>query len=323
MPENKRVPPPHHKPTLRAYPNYAKALITQRHKDPLKSGITRGAQTGLTGAVLGSLIARMVSDRPAAVGAGAALGGVAGALPGYASGVHEANSDNSKMLFLRRRMGVNEPGELDALLQNPELLDELTQEQKSAQHIPSKAILSALGAGGAGAGAGYLLGTHGTAKLIGYADDPAAKHVGGYVNAANVGSIGAALALAAHGHPQMLKAFAKPGIVGGMAGMEVIPSVLRSANHMSDASQAQADAQIGPTATRLLNTPMARGAAVGTGLAGLTAIVSGLRRAKTEEEIKKNRSRSSMIGHDFLKNLVPAAVGGGVVGSLAHKQPVQ
>ena len=306
------TPPKHHKPRLNAYPNYNKALISQRHKSPAMTGLSRGLQTGLTGAVLGALITRMASDQPKTVGTGAAIGGLLGGAAGASSGIHEAHSDNSKMLFLRRRMGVNEPGELDALLQNPELLDELTQKQGALSPTATKALLTAAAAGG-----GYALGTQGTSRIIGYHDDPQARHVGGYVNAANA----AGLTMAAlTKNPVFRRKILNPGILGGMASLEVVPAALRSANRMSASSQAQADSQLGPTLARFLNTPVARGAAVGTGLAGLAAIVSGLRRAKTEEEIRKNRSRYAMMGQDFLKYLVPAAVGGGVVGSMSRGQ---
>jgi hypothetical protein len=73
------------------------------------------------GAILGALAARLISNKPAAVGTGAALGGVAGAIPGFISGRNEALSDYSRLLFLRRRLNINDPGELEALLRHPEL----------------------------------------------------------------------------------------------------------------------------------------------------------------------------------------------------------
>ena len=87
----------------------------------LASGVQRALGTGGLGAVLGALAVRLISDKPAVVGAGAALGGIGGAIPGYISGRNEAKSDYSRLLFLRRRLNINDPGELEALLRHPEI----------------------------------------------------------------------------------------------------------------------------------------------------------------------------------------------------------
>jgi len=62
-----------------------------------------------------------MSNKPSHVAGGALAGGVVGAIPGFHSGKSEAKSDYSRLLFLRRRMGINEPGELEAMLRHPEL----------------------------------------------------------------------------------------------------------------------------------------------------------------------------------------------------------
>lgn len=316
--------PPHHNAKMVAYPDYNKSLIQQRHPHPVQEGAERAVQTGLTGAALGGLIARLLTEDPKKIGIAAGAAGLASAVPGFISGHGQARSDYTKLLYLRRTLGIKDPGELDALLQNPGLVDELVAKTGSvkksqAARIPIKTVLKALGVIGAAGAGGYALGSEGTSRLIGYHDDPAARHVGGYVNAANASAVAAALFAARHGHPEALKALIHPGALGGMAGMEVIPSVLRSANRMADASQAQADKLVAPSVGRALSSPTARGAGVGLGLAGLASIATGLMRPKSEQEIQKHRSRAGMVTRDFLRAAVPAALGGGLVGSLAKE----
>ena len=316
---SKRVPPPHAKPAMSAYPDFTKSLVSQRRKSPGAAGIERAGKTGVTGAVLGALVARIVTDNPVAVAGGAVAGGVAGAVPGFISGKREAESDYGRLLFLRRRADINDPGELETLLQNPALLQTMSRRSKTAAvkkafsltqlHPALKAVLAAGAAGG-----GYVAGTKGTAKLMGYSDDPAATHVGGYVNAANAG---AAMLAVMSKNPAHLKALLHPGALGAMAGMEVIPAGLRSVNRMADASKAQAEKQTVPALQTLAKSNVGKGMGAGVGIAGLGALLTGLLRAKTDEEIRKNKSRAGMVGSDFLKYVVPAAAGGGVIGSMA------
>ena len=46
------------KPRMLAYPRYDRSLVSQRRQHPVRSGMIRGAETGLTGVALGALIAR-------------------------------------------------------------------------------------------------------------------------------------------------------------------------------------------------------------------------------------------------------------------------
>lgn len=306
---------PRHKARMAPYPDYNKSLVSQRRESPVAAGGQRAVQTGLTGAVLGALIARLVSNKPSAVAAGAGIGGVVGAVPGFVSGKREAESDYSKLLFLRRRMGINEPGELDALLQNPELMQSMVEKDSmDKQAVPLGTVAKVLAGVGVGGAAGWQLGTEGTSRLMGYHDDPAARHQGGAVNAANLAIIGGLLA---H-NPRAAAQLAREHIMlpGAMLGAEVIPVATKSMRDMATANEAQAKGQLAPTIGRMLNTDMARGAGVGVGLAGLASILTGLTRARKDEEIRKDRSRGSMVAHDFLKYVAPAAAGGAVVGSL-------
>jgi len=101
-----------------AYPSYSRSLVTQLTPKPTRSGVLRGAGTGALGAILGALAARLLTKDPRIVGGGAAAGGLLGAVPGYLSGKREAESEKSRLLFLRR-LGISRPGELEALTRYP------------------------------------------------------------------------------------------------------------------------------------------------------------------------------------------------------------
>lgn len=115
------------RPLPEAYPDYGRSLVTQMETNPLSSGLLRGAGAGLTGAVLGALIGTLLSNDPRYMAGGAALGGVAGAVPGYISGAQEAESEKSRLLALRR-MGLQTPGELEFAEKFPHLVERLSSE---------------------------------------------------------------------------------------------------------------------------------------------------------------------------------------------------
>lgn len=311
-------------PKLVAYPNYNKSLVTQRHKSPVGTGLSRGLQTGTVGAVLGAVIARMLSNKPTTIAGGALAGGALGAVPGFVSGKNEAESDNSRLLFLRRRMGINEPGELDALLQHPEVSASMIQ--KTAAMTPGqvevlKRVIGGLVGTAAGAGWGYGISPH----VSGYADVDSARRLSGFAGMATGAMIGAlaggsgakTLAWMKRNPKEML------AIPGGLVAGELAPSAVAMMSRQSKATRDLADATNAlsvPSAIRsLAGSKITQGAGVGAGLAGLAAITTGLRRARTDEEIKKDKSRTGMVTGDFLKYLVPAMVGGGVVGSMAKR----
>ena len=110
-----------------AYPDYSKSLLTQMETSPRAAGARRALSTGALAAILGGLIGKMVSDKPSAVGGGMLAGGALGAIPGYVSGKHEAESEKSRLLFLRR-LGISRPGELEALLNYPGMGPRVTEE---------------------------------------------------------------------------------------------------------------------------------------------------------------------------------------------------
>jgi len=110
-----------------AYPEYGRSIVTQQTPSPLASGVTRGLQAGTLGAILSALAARMATQDPKLIGTAAGIGGLATAIPGYMAGKRQAESEKSKLLFLRR-LGINTPGELEAALRFPSLIRRITEE---------------------------------------------------------------------------------------------------------------------------------------------------------------------------------------------------
>lgn len=114
-------------PMEAAYPDYSRSLLAQMEVSPRLAGAKRAVGTGALGTILGGLVARMLSDSPIAVGTGAVAGGALGAGAGYITGKHEADSERSRLLFLRR-LGISRPGELEALLNYPGMGGKVTEE---------------------------------------------------------------------------------------------------------------------------------------------------------------------------------------------------
>jgi len=317
----RHVAPKHTPATMEAYPDYSKSLAHQRREEPRRAGIARAVGTGITGAALGALVARILTTNRKAIAGGAALGGAVGAGVGYGSGKHEAESDYSKMLFLRRRLGMNEPGEFEALQKHPALISQMIDKQgavKQAMSPKTQAILKVLGVTGAGV-AGWGVGTEGTSRILDYHDDPGARHMGGLINAANFATMAG---LAMHGKGEGLgKVLREHAMLpASMIGMELIPSAKKAITQSTAATQDQAGLQMAPSIHRAVTSPTGQGAGVGAGLAGLAAVMSGLTRARSEREIGRDTSRPTMIAKDFGKYVLPAALAGGVIGSLRKKQ---
>lgn len=103
-----------------AYLDYSKSMTGQMKENPAAAGLKRSIGTGALGAVLGALATRMLTNDPNRVLAGGAAGAAVGAIPGYMSGKREAESDYSRLLYLRR-LGILRPGQLEILMRYPEL----------------------------------------------------------------------------------------------------------------------------------------------------------------------------------------------------------
>lgn len=113
--------------TPEPYPDYGKSLVTQGKANPVFQGSLRGLGYGGIGALLAGGGARLAgADNRKAIMA-SILGGLLGTGLGFYSGKGEAESDNTKLLFLRR-MGINNPGELEAASAYPTLARKLTEE---------------------------------------------------------------------------------------------------------------------------------------------------------------------------------------------------
>ena len=137
----KGIPPKKKITHAPGYQDYSKSLVGQFREDPNAAGLRRGAVTGVAGAAIGALIGRLLAKKDQGMiptVAGAAIGGLAGAIPGYHSGKEDALSDYSRLLFLRRRLGVNDPGELEVFNRNPESL-KLLKSRGKIKHEPELA----------------------------------------------------------------------------------------------------------------------------------------------------------------------------------------
>ena len=189
--------------------------------------------------------------------------------------------------------------------------------------IDPKLIAKILLGGGAGAAFGYGVMPH----VSGYQDVESARRLSGTMNA----TTGAILGALAH-NPEAAKALWAnlPGAqkvmlpAGVIGSSELVPSALaamqRSSGALKDVAKNTETSSVPFNVQRVLESPAMRGAGAGLGIAGLGSLVSGLTRRQTEQEMLDKRPRSSMIGSDFLKYMVPAAIAGGVMGSLRQPQ---
>ena len=197
--------------------------------------------------------------------------------------------------------------------------------------IPVSKIMKILGGAGVGGAAGY----YATPYAFGYEDVPEARRTSAFVDAA----LGAVLAgmgrkrvgslfKAKRGEPALAALKRQMAVPGAIAVGETVPiaqSFLhkskQTADKIRDAAEQTAEAGIPASIGRVLQSPTAKGVGVGAGAAGLAALLTGLARRRSEEEVRGRKSRSKMVGTDFMKYMLPAMVAGGVIGSL--KQPSQ
>lgn len=108
-----------------AFPDYAKSIVTQGKSSPEASGIAQGLTYGSLGAILGALSGRLTEQDRNRTLLLALLGGMTGGAAGYHSGKSQRESENSRLFFLRR-MGIDNPGELEAVANYPGLARKLT-----------------------------------------------------------------------------------------------------------------------------------------------------------------------------------------------------
>lgn len=302
--------------TNEPFVDYSKSLISQRWKDPDSEARRYAFGSGAMGAAIGLLLSRLAgAERGGMIASGLAGGGI-GAMVGHAAGKHEAESENSKLLYRRRRLGINEPGELEAFLRFPQRPEGAIEREKKAS--VGSALLKGLGYATV-IPAGYALGHEVTPRLSGYDDDRQAKRISGTLGAST-----AALALASIlAKKPVDKRRLKYMALGGLTSGELIPSGARAMNVTAASNKAIAEAQrdaadrsLGGVLKDVVTSGAGRGAATGAGLAGLGALLTGLTRARNEQELVDGTPRSGMVLRDFSKYVVPAALAGGAIGSL-------
>lgn len=110
-----------------AYPDYGKSLVTQGKGDPITAGVLRGLGYGGLGALIGGGAGHLMDQSKETKILMAILGGLLGGGLGFYSGKKERESDNSRLLSLRR-LGIQTPGELAAASDYPTLARKLTDE---------------------------------------------------------------------------------------------------------------------------------------------------------------------------------------------------
>ena len=117
-PKPKRVPPRRKKRLIaEPFPDYGRSLVSQERGNPVVSGLIRALKYGLTsGAIASAGTAYASPDEDKARNALIAgiIGSLATGVPAYISGKKEQESNNSRLLFLRR-LGIDSPGELEAM----------------------------------------------------------------------------------------------------------------------------------------------------------------------------------------------------------------
>ena len=179
-----------------------------------------------------------------------------------------------------------------------------------------RGVLGALAGGAAGAGLGYQV----MPRLGGYSDVESARRGSGLMHGATGAVLGGTFgALGGRGAlAEMPKAF-KWGLGPTVAAEEVIPMVLATQKRTQEAQQSAGRNSIPSSLSRFAASGTGRGLGAGIGVAGLAALASGLLRRQNDQEFKERRTRGSMVGHDFLKYLVPALLAGGVMGSMSNR----
>ena len=110
-----------------AYPDYGKSIVTQGRGDPMAAGILRGLGYGTVGALLGGGAGHLMDQSKETKIIMAILGGLLGGGLGYRSGSKERESENSRLLSLRR-LGIQTPGEYEAAQEYPTLARKITDQ---------------------------------------------------------------------------------------------------------------------------------------------------------------------------------------------------
>lgn len=108
-----------------AFPDYGRSLVSQRKSSPTMAGILRALGYGAGGAAIGAGAGKIGGlDNRETLLAGLLSGLITGAI-GFQSGRRDQESENTKLLFLRR-LGIDSPGELEAMEDYPAMAYRIT-----------------------------------------------------------------------------------------------------------------------------------------------------------------------------------------------------
>jgi len=335
---------PKAKRELIAYPDYSRSLVSQRWQDPASTGGKFAIGGGALGAALGMLLARLAKNDPKLVAAGGLVGGVGGALLGNEAGKASANSENSRTFWLRRKPGINDPGEYESALRYAgRPMESIKPREKKAgiAREAVKALIKRYGASGVRKGTNVAKDVAAGAAGLGAGE--ALVRVGDYQDVPTASLLTRtsmpAVAIALRRNPALAKylvgaAYAEQLGAGGLvaakrsaeASKATADSMRAQATAITGQSQALKDqvsatkdvakGNLGQVLKDTLSSPAALGSYAGLGVAGLGGLATGLTRAKTDEELQRGTSRGKMVAKDFLRYAIPLGLAGGVVGSM-------
>lgn len=108
-----------------AFPDYSRSLVTQNQADPRMAGILRALGYGTAGAAVGAGAGAVGGLDPKYTALASVIAALLTGGAGYASGKHDQESLNSKLLFLRR-LGIDNPGELEAMEAYPAMVNRIS-----------------------------------------------------------------------------------------------------------------------------------------------------------------------------------------------------
>lgn len=195
-------------------------------------------------------------------------------------------------------------------------------------------ILKVLG----GAGAGGAMGYYANPELFGYQDVPAARRTSMTLNAVLGGVLGGlgkgglkSVWQGPAGETAGKSLSRRLALLSGPAIGETIPIVQAGLHQQREAAKevgtaaqqlagSQAQYSVPGSLKQLLSSNVGRGAGMGAAGAGLAAILTGLKRRQTDEEVERRTPRNQMVAKDFLKYMIPAMLAGGIAGSFMPKQ---
>ncbi len=313
--------------TKEPYMDYAKSYASQSKGSPTLSAVTKGIGYGALGSLLGGLAGHLGDggDDHSKAKLGAILGAIVGGGAGAYSGYRGQESANSKANAIKR-LGKDSPMEYEALLEYPALAEKITSpgyaggyKQSSEKQAQAPSLAKLL----AGTAAGGIWGGLISPKIGDYEDNKAARWAS-ILSGAAAGGLMATPGQMNHG----LQSLAAGEFVP--MGLKAVSTVTESMKEQAEAAKGQnqaildaGHAQASSTKDQLadiLTSDAAKGAGMGAAVSGLGAIVTGLLRARNDDEIKDNKTRLDMVADDFATYLLPSAIAGGV-GNYYANQP--